>query len=519
MGKENKFMTSQTVRIDLNRVEGDLEFELDIENNVITDARCIGTLYRGFEQILLNRAPRDAMVITPRVCGICGTAHLYSAVLALEHAWQLPVPPNATRIRNLCLMAEGVQNDLRQTFLFFTVDFCDDLYQKHELYDEVVSAFAPFEGAFHRETLEFSKKMLEIVAIFGGQWPHSSYMLPGGVVTEPTSQRVIDCLDIVNTVSQWYEQRIIGDTLDNFLALDSAEAFFTWVEKEKPAHSGLGILTRFARSISLHQRGVGTPHMLSFGAYCDPETWVAGAQSDQHWVKSGFYNGETGIISALNQNEITEHVRYSWFQDYEGGKHPWQGETVPDYQPQTDRYTWAKAPRYADKVVQTGPLAELLIDGDALMNDLLKQEGGNAWLRQCARIRRVAYTFAHIRRSLEELLHNLNEPHIIAPSPSVYTQDGEGYGLVTAARGALGHWVRIRDGVIDKYQIITPTAWNASPKDSQGVRGHWEQSLIGLAVDDPENPVEIGHVIRSHDPCLVCTVHFVGTGKKITYRP
>jgi len=117
------------VNINLNRVEGDLEIALVLEDGVVAEARTVGTLYRGFEQIMVGRTPRDAMVITPRVCGICGTAHLYSAVLALEHAWQIPAPPNATRIRNLCLIAEGIQNDLRQTFLFFTPDFCNPRYQ------------------------------------------------------------------------------------------------------------------------------------------------------------------------------------------------------------------------------------------------------------------------------------------------------------------------------------------------------------------------------------------------------
>ena len=88
--------------------------------------------------------------------------------------------------------------------------------------------------------------------------------------------------------------------------------------------------------------------------------------------------------------------------------------------------------------------------------------------------------------------------------------DGEGFGMVQAARGSLGHWVKVVDGKIDKYQIVTPTAWNASPKDTEGQHGHWEQSVIGLPIDDADNPVTIGHVVRSHDPCLVCTVHIVG---------
>ena len=74
------------------------------------------------------------------------------------------------------------------------------------------------------------------------------------------------------------------------------------------------------------------------------------------------------------------------------------------------------------------------------------------------------------------------------------------YGLVEAARGGLGHWLRIGTASSTKYQIVTPTAWNASPRDSAGRHGHWEQSIIGLPVPDPANPVDIGHIVRSHDP-------------------
>mgnify|MGYP003344028652 CR=1 FL=1 len=152
--------------VDLNRVEGDLEIRLVLEDGVVAEARTVGTTYRGFEQILVGRAPRDALVLTPRVCGICGTAHLYSAVLALEHVWRLPVPPNATRIRNLCLMAEGLQNDLRQTFLFFAPDLCNPRYVDEVWYEQIAAAFEPMRGEVWRETLAITRRAVEIVAQF-----------------------------------------------------------------------------------------------------------------------------------------------------------------------------------------------------------------------------------------------------------------------------------------------------------------------------------------------------------------
>lgn len=166
--------------------------------------------------------------------------------------------------------------------------------------------------------------------------------------------------------------------------------------------------------------------------------------------------------------------------------------------------------------MQTGPLAELVIGGDALLADLSRREGSGTWLRQFARVRRLAYELVHARTTVDELAGHLGEPHFIQPQAGAEV-DGQGYGLVMAARGALGHWVSIRDGQIERYQIVTPTAWNASPRDSAGIKGHWEQSLIGLSVRDLDDPVEIGHLIRSHDPCLVCTVHMVGTGRRLRF--
>ncbi len=509
-------MSRIALNINLNRVEGDLEIALVLEDGVVAEARTVGTLYRGFEQIMVGRTPRDALVITPRVCGICGTAHLYSAVLALEHAWRTPVPANATRIRNLCLMAEGIQNDLRQTFLFFAPDFCNPRYRSQPWFEALTEAFEPFRGSIYREALAATRRMVEIVSHFGGQWPHSSYMMPGGVTTPADLRRILACRAILNDVQRWYEQRVIGARLDDWLALDSAHGYFEWLETPTHANSGLGLLSRCARSLGLHHLASGTPNMLSYGAWCDPERWSAPYEA--RLLPGGYFDGDNGKVEPLDHKLINEHVRHSWFRQYDGGRHPWAGETIPDFRPDSDRYTWAKAPRYRDKVVQTGPLAELLIAGDALIASLHAAEGGNAWLRQFARVRRIAVEFAYAKRMLDELAARVDDPHFLDPSKSDET-DGEGYGLVMAARGGLGHWLRIKNGVIEKYQIVTPTAWNASPRDSVGQPGHWEQSLVGLSVQDPDDPIEIGHVIRSHDPCLVCTVHMLDTGKRVRFAP
>lgn len=497
-------MARITVDIDLNRVEGDLEFQLDLEDGIVVDARCIGTMYRGFEQIMIGRVPRDALVITPRICGICGTAHLYAAVQALEQLAGITPTRHAMLIRNQCLMAENLQSDLRQTFLFFTPDFCHPLYASHPLAGEMAEAFAPFKGSVARGCLQITRRILEVVALHGGQWPHSTYMLPGGVSQPATRRRLVETRDILATVRRWFEDVVLGEDLATWLAVDNAADFFAGLKQSpKLAQSALGRLTRFAWAIDLHRVGRGSAHLLSYGV-----NTPAGSH-----LPAGFFNAETGSVEMLDQLRINEHVRHSWFIDYGGGRHPWQGETIPDKQPGKQRYTWAKAPRYGDKVAQTGPLAELRIAGEPLITDLWHGEGDSAWLRQFARLRRAAWTISAMQDDLVQLADCMGEPHFIDPGIHSWP-DGESFGLIEAARGALGHWLCVKDGVIDKYQIVTPTAWNASPRDSDDQPGHWERSIIGLRVDNPDDPVEIGHIVRSHDPCLVCTVHFIGNGKK-----
>jgi Ni,Fe-hydrogenase I large subunit len=135
------------------------------------------------------------------------------------------VPPHATLIRNLCLMAENVQSDLRQSFLFFTPDLVHPRYASQPLFADIDGAFAPCGGTWCVRPSPPARKIVELVAIFGGQWPHSSYMLPGGITRSATARELIECQDIVDQSLRYYEDEVIGDSLDNWLALNDADAF------------------------------------------------------------------------------------------------------------------------------------------------------------------------------------------------------------------------------------------------------------------------------------------------------
>lgn len=510
-------MGTETIHVDLNRVEGDLEIKLEVTDNVITDAWCIGTMYRGFEQLLMGRASRDGLIVTPRICGICGTAHQYAAVTALETAYQVPVAPHGTRVRNICTLAEEAQSDLRHSFLMFTVDLCHSRYQDHELYPALVEAFEPFAGRVYRETIQQTKEILKVVALFGGQWPHSTFMVPGGVTCVPDRSRIVNAIAIVDSYRSFYERTILGCSIERWAQNESLADLEAWLD-ESPLHaaSAMGLFIRFGRAIGLQRAGKGEGHLLSYGSCYDPEAWRP-PYGERHTLRaSGFHDARTGRITPVDYDLIGEHVRHSFYRDYDGARHPYDGETVPDYLPDSDKYSWAKAPRYGDEVVELGPLADQYCDGDRLVQSLFDEEGSNAWLRQFTRIHRPSLSLGLMRKSLLELLAaDPSEPYV--SNFEIPDDRVRGMGTVQAARGGLAHWVEFEQGKIKKYQVITPTSWNASPRDSEGRRGHWEQSVIGTEVQDMEDPIELGHIIRSHDACLVCTVHVLEPNRRFRF--
>jgi hydrogenase large subunit len=491
----------------MNRVEGDLEIEAEIAGGLVADAWCSGTMFRGFEQILAGRGALDGLVITPRICGICGTAHLTAASRALDGAAGVEVPDNGLRLRNTALMIEHLQSDMRHAFLMFMADFAGPAYLQHPLHEEAVRRYTPFSGETTIETVHETKKVLEIVAIVGGQWPHSSYMVPGGVVSVPSESDLIQCFHLLARYRRWYEKRVLGCELERWDAIRSAADLDVWLEeKNEHRQSEVGFYLRFARQAGLDAIGKGHGNFLSYGALDLPrQTKVKPViEGDMRLVPAGFARG--AAIEAFDHEKITEHVAHSWFEDPGGARHPLDGSTSPYASGREgDKYSWAKAPRYDGAPAETGPLAEMIVARRPLFLDLLRKAGPTVLVRELARLTRPALLAPVVETWLREMSDDgdgfYNRPGEIV--------EGVGIGLTHAARGALGHWVKIQDRKIVHYQIITPTAWHASPRDDNGIRGVIEEALVGTPVKDASNPIEIGHVIRSFDPCLVCTVHSV----------
>lgn len=503
----------KTLSVPLNRVEGDLEVRVRIEDGRVADAWSAGTMYRGIENMLVGRAALDGLVITPRVCGICTTAHLLAAARALEAIADVEPPPDAIRIRNVTMATELVQSDARQSILMFMVDFANNAYASLPDFEEAVARFQPFKGRSVLEAIRETKRLIEIIAILGGQWPHSSYMVPGGIVTVPSDADIVQCRHLLAGFRTWYERQILGCRVERWLEVASEADLDAWLE-EKSAHAegDLGFFVRFARSIGLDQIGRGHDNYLSVGGLSIPggSSVRARVGHGEHLIGVGFARGLE--VEAFDQSRIAEHVTHAWYADYEGGKHPFEGETRPyACGEESHKYSWAKAPRYSGFPAETGPLAQMIISGHPLFRDIVGRSGPSAFVRQLARLVRAA----ELIPAMETWLAETNGRGCFYRRVDGIER-GQGMGAIEASRGALGHWVKIADGRIEKYQIITPTAWNGSPRDSDGVRGPWEEALLGTKVNDPTNPVELGLVVRSFDPCLVCTVHALdGRGRHL----
>ena len=224
--------TVKGINIPLNRAEGDLEIRVEIEDGIITEAWSAGTMFRGFENMMRGRGALDGLVITPRVCGICSLTHLTAAVEALDSIADVTPPDNARRLRNLALMVETIQSDVRQAVLMFMVDFANhEAYQDHPLMQEATARYSPLEGRTAIEVIRESKRLIQIVAIIGGQWPHTSFMIPGGVTSIPEISKILQCRIIYERFCSWYERSVLGCSIARWLEIQSSEDLDNWLDE------------------------------------------------------------------------------------------------------------------------------------------------------------------------------------------------------------------------------------------------------------------------------------------------
>ncbi|MDZ7858337.1 nickel-dependent hydrogenase large subunit [Sphaerotilus sp.] len=481
-----------------NRVEGDLEVRLDLADGRVRSAEVSAPMYRGFEQILVGRPAHDALVIVPRICGICSVSQSVAAAQALADLAGTTPPPNGLLATNLMLACENLADHLTHFYLFFLPDFTREVYATRPWYAEARRRFAALSpdgaGDHHRLATAARQRWFTLLGTLGGKWPHTGSIEPGGSARAIDAAERLRLLAKVREFRGFLERTLFGAPLEAIGAVASEAELQQW-HAQAPMGGDLRAFLTISADLGLDTLGVGPGRYLSHGAYRQPDGALA--------FPRGLWRADTGRLAPLDLSAITEDVTHAWLED--GGapaRHPARGLTLPDAD-KPDAYTWNKAPRLAGEVVETGALARQLADGQPLVRDAVARVGGTVHTRVLARLVELARVVPMMERWLMAIVPREPFCHA-APLPD----EGEGVGLTEAARGALGHWVSVRGGRLAHYQIIAPTSWNFSPRDASGTPGALEAALEGAPVRPGEtSPVSVQHIVRSFDPCMVCTVH------------
>jgi hydrogenase large subunit len=447
----------------LTRSHGYLSVEVEVEGGRVADAKSSGLLFRGFEKMLKGRAPHDAVYLTQRICGICSSAHAIAASVALENAFNIEVPPNGYLLRNLILGADILQNHLRHLCFLAIPDYITppDMgpaearrggdYRLPAGEDERIRGH-------YLEALETSELAHKLVAVFGGKAPHLQSILAGGVTERVLTDRIVRFQSLLSQLYTFIADKLVPD-------VETIARYYD----------------------DYFQIGKGYGNLLSFGLF------PTGSGRDKRVFKAGIIRD--GRVGRFLPGLITREIGASWYRGDEGPLPPEQGESAPF----TDRggaYSWIMAPRYDGEPFEGGPLARMKLAG-------LYLGGTSVMDRLLARAVESKEIAGRMNDWLRELVPDRSAINWMERLPPA----GGGASLIDSMRGALAHWVSIREGRITSYHIVTPSAWNLSPRDGSSRRGPLEEALIGTPVADESNPLEVGRVVRSYDPCVSCAVH------------
>jgi len=558
-------MAERIVIDPITRIEGHLRVEIEVKNGIITDAYSAGTMVRGIETILKGRDPRDAWAFVGRVCGVCTSTHSLCSVRTVENALGISAPPNAELIRNLMANALYIQDHVVHFYVLHALDWVDVVsalkadpaeaskiaqsisswpkssvgyfsdiqkrfknfvdsgqlgifangYWGHPAY-KLPPAVNLIAVAHYLEALEWQKELVKVHTIFGGKNPHPNYLV-GGV---PCSINIEEA-NAVNAERLAMVGKLFEDakTFVNQVYIPDLLAVASFYKSDWGAIGG------------------GLTNYMSFGdfpsnGYNNPDSFKMPRGVILNRDLSKIHE-----IKADDPEQIQEYINNSWYEYSKGdsiGLHPWDGETKLKYtgpKPPYDqldvskKYSWVKTPRWKGYPMEVGPLSRMLIgyasgraDYKEVIESTLKalDVPGTALFstlgRTAARGLETKLTCDWALEFYQQLLANIKNGDTRTQNndkwdPESWPKTAKGIGMVEAPRGALSHFIVIDDKKIGNYQLVVPTTWNASPRDTQGKRSAYEESLIGTPVADPKLPLEVIRTIHSFDPCLACAVH------------
>ncbi|MGB0904983.1 MAG: nickel-dependent hydrogenase large subunit, partial [Mangrovicoccus sp.] len=327
-----------------NRVEGDLEIRLELADGAVSAAYVNSPLFRGFERILLGKEPRDALTITPRICGICSISQSAAAALALADAAGAAPAPEGAKLAALLHAVENIADHLTHFNLFFMPDFARPAYSGRAWHARAVARFTAMQGSALRSATEARARLLHIVGLLGGKWPHTLAIQPGGVTRAPTARDKIRIQTDLTSFRRHLEKELFGGPLERFAELDTIDALMAWPSGD------IALFLEIAEDLELSKLGTGPRRYLSFGAYPLPD---GPAFAQGLWVE--------GSPAPLEVTAITEDLSHAWMLGDTAP--PMRGETLPDESMRDAAYSWCKAPRLAGQTFETGALARQIIDG------------------------------------------------------------------------------------------------------------------------------------------------------------
>lgn len=554
---------SKRVTIDpVTRIEGHLRVDVEVEGGKVKKAWSSGQMWRGVENILIGRDPRDAWAITQRICGVCTTVHAIASVRAVENALQMEIPVNAQYIRNLIILAHGLHDHIVHFYHLSALDWVDvvsatkadpakaaslaqslsswsgNSVQEFKKVQDKIKGFVAtgqlgiFTNGYwghpamkltpevnllavvhYMQALEVQRYANKIVTILGSKSPHIQNVAVGGVANPLAldSQSVLT-IERLLAVKEWIDK--LEDFVKNVYLVDVAAigAFYAdWTTY------GKGIVD-YISVPDIPLDGKGTKFSMPGGhiANGDVSTFKPITSFNDKYFAEG----------------VSEAVKHSWY-EYAGGDdkslHPYKGETKPKYTDFQDngKYSWLKSPTFYGKPMQVGPLPHVMCMFAAgheptkkyataaldLVSSIAKTKVGIDALhstigRHAARAVRSAVLMDELKGQWDMLLANMAKGDLKTFNKPVFPKgEQQGVGFHEAPRGVLSHWVVIQDGKIKNYQCVVPSTWNAAPRNEKDAPGAYEACLVGNPIADPEKPLEVLRTVHSFDPCIACAIH------------
>lgn len=539
----------------ITRVGGGLGARVAHDGETITDAHLCGTSYRGYEPIITARDPRDVMMLASRACGWCGGVNMTTASMALEMAWGLRLPPMGHALRNVAQATEQIWVHAAHLAVRAGPDWCGPVVRATTpwLWDEATKAEAPHAkthgfgtigdlmeamtpgtGSYWLETIPTGRRVLEMINMLFGKYPHPSNLTPGGVGTNLTVGSFTEYYTrLYRSVDYVKRLAYIWDDLCDFLA--DADP-------------------RFA------EQGVRPASFVHAGCFDDPEAADGSYErldeyaALRHAVPGVMLDGrlETDRLTTIAQG-ITESVARSFYDPWseQAGAdplgnplpsgHPWTKTTVPRPQARDydGAYSWSTAPRWNDRVVESTPLGRLWLTAlrDSMPpNGFIESTGSSVRIlvpvnflpetvlewriperaNMLERLRADAYgvAFAGLcaANALLKGFELLRSYRTGSTVPfDVVDEEVVGAGLWESGRGMCTHWLRTGKRV-DTFQIVGPSTWNASPRDGAGQPGPIEEALLGSPLVEEAGAagyhgIDATRIIHSFDPCMTCATH------------